>query len=341
MQEKKLIIKTIMDLNKVKSFIENRIEENLNLDYKASGSLQRDDKKTNEISKDVSAFANSDGGIIIYGIKEDQINRHLPESIDPINRKEISKEWLEQIIQSKIRPRINGIIIHSINIDEDSENVVYVVEIPKSNTAHQANDKKYYKRYNFNSEPMYDYEIRDILNRTKAPVIDIELEIKKYTYEVKQSNLGIPSFTIGNKGMYQKAEQVKEYKTNYTLRVYARNNGKILANYINAYIDIPEKHLKEKEKSENGIASIFMENTIRDIVDTNYVPTMNGGYSNHKYGPSRYDPILPTRSLMLKDIILNETFIDSDEVLNWKVYSDNAEPRIGSVKISKIEILEK
>jgi len=82
-----------MDLKKVKSFIENKIEENLNLDYKASGSLQRNDKKTNEISKDVSAFANSDGGIIIYGIKEDQINRHLPESIDPINRNEISKEW--------------------------------------------------------------------------------------------------------------------------------------------------------------------------------------------------------------------------------------------------------
>jgi len=50
-----------MDLKKVKSFIENKIEENLNLDYKASGSLQRNDKKTNEISKDVSAFANSDG----------------------------------------------------------------------------------------------------------------------------------------------------------------------------------------------------------------------------------------------------------------------------------------
>jgi len=328
-----------MDLNKVKSFIENQIEENLNLDYKASGSLQRNDKKTNEISKDLSAFANSDGGTIIYGIKEDQINTHLPDSIDPINRKEISKEWLEQIIQSKVRPRINGIVIHSVTVNENSDDVVYVVEIPKSNTAHQANDKKYYKRFNFNSEPMYDYEIRDILNRIKAPVIDLEFEIRKFTYELKKPNFGMPAFTIGNGGMYQKAEPEKEYKTNYSLRIFARNNGRILANYINAYLNIPQKILKEENKPEIEITNIFMENTIRDIVDSNYIPTMTGGYSSPKYGPSRYDPILPTRRLQLKEIELNETFFESKAILEWKVYSDNAEPRNGTINISEIEVI--
>ena len=330
-----------MDLEKVKSFIKNKIEENLNLDYKASGSLQRNDKKTNEISKDVSAFANSDGGTIIYGIKEDQINRHLPDSIDPINRNEISKEWLEQIIQSKVRPRINGIIIHSVTVDENTDDVVYVVEIPKSNTAHQANDKKYYKRFNFNSEPMYDYEIKDILNRIKSPIIDLELEITKRTYEVTKPTYGMPSFTVGDNGMFQKAEPTKEYKTNYTLRVWARNNGKVLANYLNAYINIPQEYLAEKEDSKDGIANIFMENTIRDVVDSEIIPTMTGGYASPKYGPSRYDPILPTRCLHLKDIKLNEKFESSEKVLEWIVYSDNAEPKNGTMKISKIEIFDK
>ena len=330
-----------MDLNKINSYIENKVEENLNLDYKASGSLQRNDKKTKEISKDVSAFANSDGGLIIYGIKEDKINRHLPESIDPINRKEITKEWLEQIIQSKIRPRIDGIKIHSITVNGQSDQVVYAVEIPKSNTAHQANDRKYYKRFNFNSEPMYDYEIRDILNRTKSPVIDLELEITKKTYEITIPTYGIPSFSIGNDGMFQKAEPTKEYRTNYALRIWARNNGKVLANYLNAYINIPQEYLAEKEESKSEVASIFMENTIRDVVDSTYIPSMNGGYASPKYGPSRYDPILPTRCLHLKDIKLNEKFENSDKVLEWVVYSDNAEPRNGTIKISDIEIFEK
>ncbi|ELV7526259.1 ATP-binding protein [Flavobacterium psychrophilum] len=334
-----------MDLTKIKSYIENKIEENLNLDYKASASLQKIDKKTNEISKDISAFANSDGGIIIYGIKEDQINRHLPDSIDPISRKEISKEWLEQIIQSKIRPRIDGIIIHSITVEENSDLVVYGVEIPKSNTAHQANDKKYYKRFNFNSEPMFDYEIRDILNRTKTPLIDLELEISKQTYEVKKNaTYDMPSFTTGSDGKLQtkaKIEQPKEYKTHYALKIFARNNGKILVNYVNAYINIPEKYLKEKEETKNGIANVFVENTIRDIVDSNYIPNINGGYSIPKYGPSRYDPILPTRSLLLKSINVKEEIINTDETLEWVVYSDNAEPRNGVIKISEIKILEK
>ncbi|QSW89588.1 ATP-binding protein [Flavobacterium endoglycinae] len=327
-----------MDLNDIKNYIENKIEENLNLDYKASGSLQKSDAKTNEISKDVSAFANSDGGIIVYGIKEHQINRHLPDSIDPVDRKLISKEWLEQIIQSKIRPRIDGIIIHSITVDENSDQVVYAVEIPKSNTAHQAHDKRYYKRFNFNSEPMYDYEIRDVLNRTKAPIIDIELEIIKTTREIKKP-FGLPEFTFGQNGKAVKApEPVKEYKTQYTLRVYARNTGKILANYLNAYLKIPEIHLTDDYENQNGITNLFMENTIRDIVDSKWVADIGGGYSIPKYGPSRYDPILPTRSLMLKDIKIQDSVFDSDIDLEWVVYCDNAEPRNGSHKISNIKI---
>ena len=45
------------------------VEESAALDYKRADSLnKRDDKKKTEITKDVSSFANSAGGTIIYGI---------------------------------------------------------------------------------------------------------------------------------------------------------------------------------------------------------------------------------------------------------------------------------
>lgn len=151
-------------LEKVNQLITENIEENLHLDYKAADSLGSSDGKKNEISKDVSAFANSDGGTIIYGIREHQLGtRYLPEKIDPINRISFSKETLEQIINSRISPRIHGITITPVIVDDT--NAIYVVEIPKSNTAHQASDKRYYRRFNFESVMMDDWEIKDIINR--------------------------------------------------------------------------------------------------------------------------------------------------------------------------------
>lgn len=323
-----------MNLETIKSYIENKIEENLKLDYKASDSLQRNDKKTNEISKDVSAFANSDGGIIIYGIKENQVDRHLPEGIDPINRKEITKEWLEQIIQSKIQPRIDGIIIHSISIKEDSDDVIYVVEIPKSNTAHQSNDKKYYKRFNFNSEPMFDYEVRDVLNRAKFPIISLEFQITKNTHEV-QINKKFEKNLVESLISQQSIET--EQKTTYSLDIWARNEGKILANYLNAYVKIDKDILNENSKFTSDTVEIYLENTIRDLMESKF----NGVYLEQKFGPSRYVPILPTRCIHLKEIEINELFLNSNKTIEWTVFSDNSEPKNGKIYISEIKIVEK
>lgn len=329
------------NFQRIEELINEKIEENLNLDYKASDALQHNDKKANEISKDVSAFANSDGGVIIYGIKEDSENKHLPESIDPIERNEISKEWLEQIIHSRIRPRIDNVIIHPIPIEESVDRVIYVVEIPQSNTAHQASDRKYYKRYNFNSEPMFDYEIRDILNRTKFPIIDLEFEIIKSTYELKPIIPQMPIFTMVPNGFMKSTVPEKEYKTEYRLNIYAVNNGKVLANYINAYAFIPCKYLEDEDDSSENVSQIFMDNTIRDVVDAQIIPSMNGTRSIPKYGPSRYDPILPTRNMRLKKLFLKKNIFDSSDKIDWIVYADNSEPRRGEIELKSIKIKDK
>ena len=161
----------------IEQHIVNQIQENLNLDYKAAAALAKSDGASKEISKDISAMANSQGGAVIYGIKEfdEEEKRHLPEKIDPVDQTIFTKEWVEQIINGNIRPRIQGVIIHPVQIDTDPSHCVYVVEIPASNTAHQAKDKRYYKRYNFESIAMEDYEIRDVMNRANVPDVSIQL----------------------------------------------------------------------------------------------------------------------------------------------------------------------
>jgi len=155
---------------RIQQYIDDETEESLTLEFKAAGSLSKDPRAKTEITKDVSSMANSAGGILIYGLKEfsDDDKRHLPEKIDPVNRRDYSKERLEQVINN-IRPHIDGIIIYPIRLNTGADDVAYVVEIPQSTTAHQATDHRYYKRFNFMAEPMDDYEIRDIMNRALKP----------------------------------------------------------------------------------------------------------------------------------------------------------------------------
>ncbi|MEN7549309.1 ATP-binding protein [Rapidithrix thailandica] len=191
-------------LDKIKKYIEDGVEENIHLDYKGAGSLAKSTEKKKEISKDVSAFANSDGGTIIYGVKEfdDLDKNHIPEKIDPINGKDFSKERLEQIINSTISPTIQNIRITPIQTGDKEHNlVIYVVEIPKSNTAHQMNDKRYYKRYNFQSIAMEDWEIKDIINRLARTQVKLSFEYNPsiITEHTKTITISIWVHNIGSK----------------------------------------------------------------------------------------------------------------------------------------------
>ena len=63
-----LKIDTKADLERL---IAEGIQESLTLDYKASPALAKGESQRNELCKDVTAFANSAGGQIIYAIEED------------------------------------------------------------------------------------------------------------------------------------------------------------------------------------------------------------------------------------------------------------------------------
>ncbi len=189
-----MVPKTKEELEKL---ISDKVEESLQLEYKGAGALQHGDKEKKEIAKDVSAMANSAGGVIIYGIKEydDPDRKHLPEKITPIDRIQFSKESLEQILSSNISPRIEGLLIHPVALYQPSE-AAYVVEIPQSNTAHQNfADGRYYRRHNFESRWMLDYEVRDIMNRSKHPIMMLEFIIERSVHEVKRDPLfSVPPF---------------------------------------------------------------------------------------------------------------------------------------------------
>jgi hypothetical protein len=165
------------DEKRIQSYIDGKIEEGPQLDYKAAGALSSDEKMKAQITKDVSAFANSNGGLLIYGLREyaEKDKQHLVERIDPIDRRDFSKEWLEHII-ARIQPRVS-VTVHPVQLASAGEHVAYVLEISQGKTAHQAADLRYYQRFNFESVPMADYQIRDVMRRRTDPIVKTEIKL--------------------------------------------------------------------------------------------------------------------------------------------------------------------
>lgn len=153
------------DKTDLQKLIDDQLQGSLKLDYKRSDALVKTDHCRKEIAKDVSAFANSAGGWIVYGIKEEN---HLPTCIDGgVDAVTITREWIENIIISRIQPRILGVVIKPVPLAAGG--TAYVLDIPQATTfaPHQA-DHRYYRRFNFQSVPMEDYEVKDAMRRASS-----------------------------------------------------------------------------------------------------------------------------------------------------------------------------
>ena len=70
---------------------------------------------THEFLKDVCAFANADGGDLVYGIAE---RNGVADAITPITNSgpdEVSRR-LTQMLDAGIEPRLSGIAMHPVTI---------------------------------------------------------------------------------------------------------------------------------------------------------------------------------------------------------------------------------
>lgn len=290
------------------ALVSEGVEENLNLEYKACPSLQKRDSEKREISKDVSAFSNSAGGIIVYGMNEET---HKPtgfdEGYDPGN---ISKEWLEQVLQGNIRPRIPGILINSVDLTATRPGkVAYVVTVPKGKTAHQSADLKYYKRFNFESVAMYDHEIRDIMARFTYPLVSPTFTTTRISRVTQKYKLNI---VLQNQG----ATCARDVKLVFFWpRPFPHEcGGGFSQRIITGRITIPSRAIENVELSARLNHPIFPEDEFR-LTDE----------------ASRFHFIFELGESTLDLITAN-----LNPQLVWKIYADDMPPQSGQVPLDDL-----
>lgn len=108
--------------------IQNQTSEKRTIDYKFNLVLDSDENKK-EFLADIISFANTDGGIMIYGMREEkgvpvELKGISPENVD------ILKGRIENIIRDGIAPKYSSAKV--IDIDVHETNKVIVIKIPKS-----------------------------------------------------------------------------------------------------------------------------------------------------------------------------------------------------------------
>jgi hypothetical protein len=179
----------------VQNFIAQKIQENLTLDYK---DFRKYDDPT-DLSGHICSFANSMGGLLILGISEKD---NFPVSITWGDLKGKSRESLENKLFSQIYPKINNMKIIPV-YQTGSEIVgIFLVEVPQGeNPPYMSGDKKYYKRLNFQKQPMEGYEVADFFGRRKRPLLSLipdHFEFRDYSptkgtvvrWDIKIKNIG-------------------------------------------------------------------------------------------------------------------------------------------------------
>lgn len=227
----------------IESLINTQAEESTYLEFKSAGALKKEGNYKDEITKDISAFANADGGVLIYGLKE---REHKADSIDFIDGNISTKEWLQQMIDG-IKRKIPGLEIIPIRFDKEITKTIYIVNISRSNEgAHQATDGRFYKRRNFKNDIMEEYEIRDSYNRAQKT----ELEI----LEPKITGNGDNNMNVW----------LNEYTVN--IELYIRNTSKIVETIYKLEIKLPnqlslgqfQKEFGSCLNRNEGIYSVFL-----------------------------------------------------------------------------------
>ena len=163
----------------VRDLVAGQVSESIQLDYKEQIELGTPGKNK-ELAKDTSSFANGCGGILVYGVTEEDITKAgdlgpviVPRELVGLDPTLGICERMENIILSTIAPRLPEFRIRRkvFQDNEGQDRLLIIVYVAESWTGpHMVTigaENRYWTRHNFQSGPvvMDEHEVRQRYQR--------------------------------------------------------------------------------------------------------------------------------------------------------------------------------
>lgn len=150
-----------IELEDIKTLIDNSVCEYRKLEYKQELHIDNDENRR-EFLYDISSFANSIGGYIIFGIEEDHESNEPKEIVGiPYETEDKLIRRIEDFIRQSIQPRILNIEYRVIPFAE--KKCVLIIHVPQSILSpHRTEFKGAHKFYTRNSKGKYEMDVEEL-----------------------------------------------------------------------------------------------------------------------------------------------------------------------------------
>lgn len=155
----------------IQRLIADRAQEGPHLDFKRDLPAAWDSSAKHELLADVTAFANSGGGDIVYGVDENDAAE--ASAICPLVLASVDQEVrrLQDFLLNLADPRLPGVQVHAVEVTEgETTGYVLVIRVPQSWAApHRVKTNQHvYLREGLRKRPLDVPELRALFVRTES-----------------------------------------------------------------------------------------------------------------------------------------------------------------------------
>lgn len=122
-----------IDETDLQTLVDNGVREGKEVEYKEVLTLFSPEQKQ-EFLNDVSSFANTNGGLLFYGIRESKDDAGVPLEVCGLKGENPGKRIndMETIIRTGLEPHLHGVVIWPVSLPSHEDRIVLVLSIPKS-----------------------------------------------------------------------------------------------------------------------------------------------------------------------------------------------------------------